>query len=128
MNITGSAQANLDTKGVSPVSPVAKPEPAKKSEEAAREQQQQQVQSSEEQQATKMSRDEVEEMVEGLKDLTQTLQTKLNFSINESTNDVVVKILEKDTDKIIKQFPPEELLELQEKMLDLTGFLFDADV
>ena len=76
---------------------------------------------------TQLTRDDVQEMVEALEEMTKTLQTKLNFSINEGTNDVVVKVLDKDTDEVIKQFPPEELLELQEKMQDLTGFLFNAD-
>ncbi len=76
---------------------------------------------------TQLTREDVEEMVEALEEMTKTLQTKLNFSINESTNDVVVRVLDKDTEEVIKQFPPEELLELQEKMQDLTGFLFNAD-
>ncbi len=74
-----------------------------------------------------ISRSDVEEMVEALKDLTETLQTSINFSVDEGTNDIVVKVIEKGTDKVIRQIPPEELLELQEKMQDLTGFLFDSN-
>ncbi len=76
-----------------------------------------------------ISRSDVEQMVEALKDLTETLQTKtsLNFSVDEGTNDIVVKVVERGTDKVIRQIPPEELLELQEKMQDLTGFLFDSN-
>ena len=77
--------------------------------------------------APKLTREETEELVEALEDLAETIQTKLNFSINEPTNDIVVKIMDKDTDTIIKQFPAEELLELQEKMIDLAGFLFNTD-
>jgi len=74
-----------------------------------------------------ISRQDVEEMVDALKDLTETLQTSLNFSVDEGTNDIVVKIIERGTDKVIRQIPPEELLKLQEKMQDLTGFLFDGN-
>ncbi|HCY85164.1 MAG TPA: flagellar biosynthesis protein FlaG [Desulfobacteraceae bacterium] len=86
------------------------------------------VDKNEEGDGPKLSREETEELVETLEDLAETIQTKLNFSIHETTNDYVVKIMDKETDTVIKQFPSEELLELQEKMIDLTGFLFDADV
>lgn len=75
-----------------------------------------------------ISREDVEEMVEALKDLTETLQTKLNFSVDEGTNDIVVKVIDRDTDTVIKQIPPESMLELQEKMQDLTGFLLSDNI
>ena len=75
-----------------------------------------------------ITREDVEATVEALKEMTATLQTKMDFSINESTNSLVVKVVDQDTEKVIKQFPAEELLELQEKMQDLTGFLFTVDV
>ncbi len=70
-----------------------------------------------------ISREDVEEIVDALRDLTETLQTKLNFSVDEGTNDIVVKVIDRDTDTVIKQIPPESMLKLQEKMQDLTGFL-----
>jgi flagellar protein FlaG len=84
------------------------------------------VQASEEneQQITKK---DIEDTVDALKEMTTTLQTKMDFSINQETNRLVVKVVDQDTEKVIRQFPPEELLELQEKMIDLTGFLFSAD-
>ncbi len=75
-----------------------------------------------------VTKQDVEDMVDALKDLTETLQTKLNFSVDEGTNDIVVKVIDKETDKVIKQIPPESMLELQEKMQDLTGFLLSDNV
>ena len=75
-----------------------------------------------------ISRNDVDEMVEALKDLTATLNTSMNFSVDEGTKDIVVKIIDKETDKVIRQIPPEELLKLQEKMQDLTGFLLNNEV
>lgn len=126
MNIAGIGQTALDTKDTGTVSPITSQEQVQKTQEPARDVDK--TQTGEENQSSKMSREEVEVLVADLRELTENLHTKLNFSINEPTNDIVVKIIEKDTDEVIKQFPPEELLELQEKMMDLTGFLFDADV
>lgn len=77
---------------------------------------------------SEISKEDVEAMVEALKDLTETLQTKLNFSVDAGTNNIVVKVIDKDTNEVIKQIPPESLLELQEKMQDLTGFLLSDNI
>jgi len=76
----------------------------------------------------KLTREDVEEMVEALEDFANTVQTRLNFSIDDDTEDVVVKIMDKETDEVIKQFPAEEILKLREKMQDLSGLLFSTNV
>ena len=77
---------------------------------------------------TKLTREDVEDMVEALEDFANTVQTRLNFTIDDGTKDVVVKIMDKETNEVIKQFPAEEMLELREKMQDLSGLLFSTDV
>lgn len=76
----------------------------------------------------KLTKKDVEEMVEALEDFANIVQTRLNFSIDDDTDDVVVKIMDKETDEVIKQFPAEEILELREKMQDLSGLLFSTNV
>ena len=79
-------------------------------------------------QATKLTKKDVEDMVEALEDFANTVQTRLNFTIDDGTEDVVVRIMDKETDEVIKQFPAEEILELREKMQDLSGLLFSTNV
>jgi flagellar protein FlaG len=116
MNVLTNAQANMEVSGISQAPVVAKTAEIQKSE-ADR------LDLSKVMKPSQIKKEDVQEMVEALKDLTDTLQTKLNFSVDEGTNNIVVKVIDKDTDKVIRQIPPEELLELQEKMQDLTGFL-----
>ncbi len=125
MEITGNAAVTTETATVSQASSVSKAETVQ-TELVDTGQDPKPVQESESQ-VQEITREDVEEMVDALKEMTATLQTKMDFSINEGTNSLVVKVLEQDTEKVIKQFPPEELLELQEKMQDLTGFLFSTD-
>jgi uncharacterized FlaG/YvyC family protein len=115
MNVSGNTQANMDVAGVSQAAVVAKAGVQKP--ETARPEMTRAVKPSE------ITKTDVEQMVESLKDLTATLQTSLNFSVDEGTNNIVVKVIDRNTDKVIKQIPPESLLKLQEKMQDLTGFL-----
>ncbi len=78
--------------------------------------------------AAELTKNDVKQMVEALEDFSETLQTKLNFSVHEQTNAIVVKVIDRNTDEIIRQIPPEEMLELHEKMKDLTGFLLNENV
>ncbi len=75
-----------------------------------------------------MSTEEVREMVESFQEMSETIQTKLSFSVHEENNEIVVKIFDKESEELIRQFPSDEMLALQDKMSDLAGFLFDQNV
>jgi flagellar protein FlaG len=121
MNVLGNAQANMDVTSINKVSVMGKTATVQKTE-------QEPLDLSKVMKPSEIKKEDVEAMVEALKDLTQTLQTKLNFSVDDGTNSIVVKVIDKDTDKVIRQIPPESLLKLQEKMQDLTGFLLSDNI
>lgn len=47
------------------------------------------------------------------------------FGIHEKTNRVIIKIVDKNTDKVIKEFPPEETLDMIAKVWEIAGILVD---
>ena len=55
----------------------------------------------------------------------QLSHTECQYGFHEKTNRVTIKIVDKDTDKIIKEFPPEETLEMIAKAWELAGLLVD---
>jgi len=57
---------------------------------------------------------------------TQKKTTALEFSIEEDTGTVLVKVLDKETGKVIRQMPPDELIALQEQMDKTRGTLFNS--
>lgn len=72
---------------------------------------------------------EILEMTEALNEYTEELNTNLGFSVREGANkQIVVEIKNTDTNETIKQFPPEELLEIKEKMAELVGLIFEVEV
>ena len=71
---------------------------------------------------------EVEDVLEAFQSLSETIQTKLNFTVHEENNEIVVKVIDRETDQLIRQFPSDEMLALQDKMADLAGFLFNENV
>lgn len=52
-------------------------------------------------------------------------KTRCEFSYHEATKRISIKVLDKDTNEVIREIPPEETLEMVEKMLDLAGILVD---
>lgn len=47
------------------------------------------------------------------------------FGIHEGTNRVTIKIIDKNTDEVIKEFPPEKTLDMIAKVWELAGLLVD---
>jgi flagellar protein FlaG len=52
-------------------------------------------------------------------------RTRCEFSYHEQTNRVSIKVIDKDTQEVIREIPPEETLEMVEKMWELAGILVD---
>ena len=47
------------------------------------------------------------------------------FGIHEATNRVTIKIIDKDTKKVIKELPPEKTLDMIAKVSELAGLMVD---
>ena len=47
------------------------------------------------------------------------------FGIHEKTNRVTIKIVDKDSREVIKEFPPEETLDMIAKVWELAGIMVD---
>jgi flagellar protein FlaG len=75
-----------------------------------------------------MTSRDVKDVLESFQDLSNTIQTKLNFTVHEENNEIVIKVIDKESNKLIRQFPSDEMLNLQDKMRDMAGFLFNANV
>ena len=51
--------------------------------------------------------------------------TRCEFQYHEITKRVSIKVIDKETDEIIREIPPEESLEMVEKMWELAGLIVD---
>jgi flagellar protein FlaG len=69
-----------------------------------------------------------EKLVEISDLLSKDLESKsksLKFSVDESTNRMLVTVLDKETGKVIKQIPSERLLKVAHSLAALKGILYD---
>lgn len=66
----------------------------------------------------------LQEAVEKLKK-NMNNNTEAIFGIHEGTNRIMIKIVDKDTKDVIKEFPPEETLDMIQKVWEMAGILVD---
>lgn len=73
-----------------------------------------------------ISRDQVEDAVQQIEQFTQTLSQNLKFSIDEDTGKTVVKIVDAQTQEVIRQMPSEEALSIARTLGKIQGVLFNG--
>jgi len=76
-------------------------------------------------QSTELSVEKLQEAVEKMNELMQGGNRSLNFSVDDSTEKVVVKVMDTDTKEIVRQIPSEETLKFAEHLEGMLGLLFD---
>ncbi|MGM0674256.1 MAG: flagellar protein FlaG [Spirochaetota bacterium] len=74
------------------------------------------------------SQADIESIVEELDNVSRIFNRKLKFSIDRDLNDVVVKIIDTKTDKVIKELPPEAMQRLHVRIRETLGLLFDKTI
>lgn len=51
--------------------------------------------------------------------------TQLKYSIDDETQRISIKVIDQDTDKVIREIPPEETLEAIKKIWEIAGIIVD---
>ncbi|MDR0554350.1 MAG: flagellar protein FlaG [Treponema sp.] len=59
---------------------------------------------------------------------TAAFNKKLKITVDHQSHEVIVKVIDLTTDKVIKVLPPEELRRLHRRIKETIGFLFDQRV
>ena len=70
----------------------------------------------------------LEQAVTDIRKFVQATQRNLDFSIDDSTHEVVVKVIATDSGEVIRQIPSETALKLAQSLHDASNVLFDAKV
>ena len=78
--------------------------------------------------ATEPKRDELEKAVTDIREFVQASQRKLDFSIDDSTGRVVVKVIATESGDVIRQIPSETALKLAQSLSQASSLLFDDKV
>jgi len=71
---------------------------------------------------------ELDAAAKDMERITLAFNKKLRFSVDQQTDEVVVKVIDPETDKVIKELPPEELQRLHRQLKEMIGLLIDEIV
>jgi flagellar protein FlaG len=71
---------------------------------------------------------EIDKALVDLEKVSVAFNRKLKFVVDHRSNEITVKVIDPETDKVIKVLPPEELQRLHSKLKEPIGFLFDERV
>ena len=83
---------------------------------------------SQQQQAAKNAQatpDQLKKMIEEMNKKINNSNEIAMFGIHEETNRIMIKIMDKDTKEVIKEFPPEKTLDMIAKIWEMAGILVD---
>ena len=71
------------------------------------------------------ARADLEKAVTDIREFVQATQRSLDFSIDDSTHRVVVKVINTDNGEVIRQIPSETALKLAQNLSSASNLLFD---
>jgi len=78
--------------------------------------------------AQPLEREQLEQMAQQLQDFMGEMNRSLQFKVDEDSGRDVIKVLDKETGEVIKQYPSEEVLSLVSKLSETAGLLIDQTV
>ena len=73
----------------------------------------------------KINEDFLQSSIDRVNHTFEMQRRSVRFKIHERTNEVMVKIIDADTEEVIREIPPEKLLDMFANMLELAGLIVD---
>lgn len=80
------------------------------------------------QQQQPLEREQLEKVAQQLQDFMGEMNRSLQFKVDEDSGRDVIKVLDKATGDVIKQYPSEEVLSLVSKLSETAGLLIDQTI
>lgn len=71
---------------------------------------------------------EIHTIASQIEQVSHTFNKKLKFEVEPQSHEVIVKVIDPLTDKVVKVLPPEELRRLHDRIREMIGLLFDEHV
>ncbi|WP_064662634.1 flagellar protein FlaG [Pseudoalteromonas sp. MQS005] len=77
---------------------------------------------------TELSPEKLEKVVQQLQDFMGEMNRSLQFKVDEDSGRNVIKVIDKESGDLVKQYPSEEVLGIVAKLAEATGVLVDFKV
>lgn len=77
---------------------------------------------------SKEDRAKMESMVEGLNEFLEPVETSVRFELHDKLERYYVTVVDKNTDEVVREIPPEKMLDMYAAMAEFMGILVDEKV
>ena len=66
----------------------------------------------------------LDDVVSELNNLVRELHRELQFSVDDKSGDTIVKVVDRETDEVVRQIPSEEVVRLRQRLQEAAGAIF----
>ncbi|WP_415883402.1 flagellar protein FlaG [Neptuniibacter sp. QD72_48] len=109
------------------VQPTQQPQQAEQVQRQAAESQSNERLQEQAKQTQELSAEKLDAAIDRLNEMMKSSQRSLNFSVDNSSEKVVVQVRDLSTDKVIRQIPNEEALRFAESFDRMMGLIFNEE-
>lgn len=68
----------------------------------------------------------LQDVVSDLNKLVRELHRELRFSVDSDSGDTVIKVIDRETEEVVRQIPSEELIRLRKRLQEAAGVIFQG--
>lgn len=76
----------------------------------------------------RLTKGEVEKGIENMNEDLSLLNRSIKFVVHEETGKLMVRVMEKDSGKLIAEIPPQIILDIEARIEKFIGILFDKKI
>lgn len=67
----------------------------------------------------------VKEAVEKINKMFEESNRRFEYSVHKKTNNIIIRVIDVETDEVIKEIPPEKILNIMASIMELAGLIVD---
>ncbi len=73
-----------------------------------------------------LSPNEIKRIINKINENVSRLNKDVRFSYNDTIKSLVVKVIDAKTGRVIREIPPQQVINLQKKLSEVVGIIFDS--
>ena len=77
---------------------------------------------------TELTGEQLREVVQSVEEAIAFVNRSIRFRVDDSTDTLVTLVINRDTNEVIRQVPPEEMLALARRLREFIGLFLDVEV
>jgi flagellar protein FlaG len=67
----------------------------------------------------------VKEAVEKINKMFEESNRRFEYSVHKKTNNIIIRVIDETTNEVIKEIPPEKILDIMASIMELAGLIVD---